>query len=119
MSSYVKFNVPAELKGKVLEAVGIAKDSGKIRKGVNEVTKSIERKNAKLVVIAEDVQPPEIVMHLPMICEQNNIPYVYVSSKKELGQASGLAVQASSIAIEDPGNAKELVEDIIKRLPKK
>ena len=63
--SYVKFEVPEELKEKVLQAVEIARNSGKIKKGTNETTKAIERGIAKLVVIAEDVEPEEIVMHLP------------------------------------------------------
>lgn len=113
---YVKFDTPPEVAQAALEAVKIAKDSGKVRKGTNEVTKAVERGEAKLVIIAEDVDPPEIVMHLPVICAERKIPYVYVKSKKELGAAAGLQVQAASVAIVDPGDAKGIVEDIIKRV---
>jgi len=61
---YVKFEVPAELENKALEALELARDTGKIKKGTNEVTKSIERGVAKLVLIGEDVQPEEIVAHI-------------------------------------------------------
>lgn len=106
--SYVKFEVPQELADKVLEAVKKAKDSGKIKKGTNETTKAVERSQAKLVVIAEDVQPEEIVAHLPLLCEEKKIPYVYVPSKKSLGEACGLQVAAASVALMDPGEAKDL-----------
>jgi large subunit ribosomal protein L7Ae len=114
--SYVKFEVPQELAEKVLEAVRKAKETGKIKKGTNETTKAIERGLAKLVIIAEDVQPEEIVSHVPLLCEEKKIPYVYVPSKKALGEACGLQVAAASAAILDPGQAKDLVDEIIKRV---
>lgn len=117
MASYVKNPTPDEVKRKILEALSVVKDTGKIRKGVNEVTKSIEKKGAALVIVAEDVQPEEIVMHIPILCEEKGIPCAFVSTKKELGSAAGLIVPTSSIAIENAGGAKEAVADIIKRLP--
>ncbi len=114
--SYVKFEVPEDLANKVLEAVKKARESGKIKKGTNETTKAVERGQAKLVIIAEDVQPEEIVAHLPILCEEKKIPYVYVPSKKALGEACGLQVAAASAAILDPGEAKDMVDEIIKRV---
>ena len=114
--SYVKFEVPEDLANKVLEAVRKARETGKIRKGTNETTKAVERGQAKLVIIAMDVQPEEIVAHLPLLCDEKKIPYVYVPSKKALGEACGLQVAAASAAIIDPGEAKDLVDEIIKRV---
>lgn len=114
--SYVKFEVPAELANKALEAVELARDTGRIRKGTNETTKAIERGIAKLVVIAEDVDPEEIVAHLPPLCEEKEIPYIYVPSKKELGAAAGLEVSSASVAIVEPGKGRELVEDIVAKV---
>jgi len=114
--SYVKFDVPEDLANKVLEAMRKARETGKIRKGTNETTKAVERGQAKLVVIAMDVQPEEIVAHLPLLCDEKKIPYVYVPSKKALGEACGLQVAAASAAIIDPGEAKDLVDEIIKRV---
>ncbi|MFP3226054.1 MAG: 50S ribosomal protein L7Ae [Sulfolobaceae archaeon] len=114
--SYVKFEVPEDLANKVLEAVKKARESGKVKKGTNETTKAVERGQAKLVIIAEDVQPEEIVAHLPILCEEKKIPYVYVPSKKALGEACGLQVAAASAAILDPGEAKDMVDEIIKRV---
>ncbi|KPU63128.1 50S ribosomal protein L7Ae [Thermococcus argininiproducens] len=110
--SYVKFEVPKELAEKALEAVEVARDTGRVRKGTNETTKAVERGQAKLVVIAEDVDPEEIVAHLPPLCEEKEIPYIYVPSKKELGAAAGIEVPSASVAIIEPGKARELVEEI-------
>ncbi|MDO8627127.1 MAG: 50S ribosomal protein L7Ae [Candidatus Diapherotrites archaeon] len=115
MAGHVKLELSGELKEKQLVILERVKKSGKIKVGVNEVTKSVERGLAKLVVIAEDVNPPELVMHLPLLCEEKNIPYSYVSTRKELGEKSGLKVAAASIAILDEGDAKkELLDFVIK-----
>ncbi len=99
---------------KILHAVEIAKNTGKIRIGTNETTKAIERGTAKLVVIAEDVQPKEVIMHLPSLCDEKKIPYVHVKNKMELGRAAGIDVSAASIAITEEGDAKKDIEEIIK-----
>jgi large subunit ribosomal protein L7Ae len=116
--SYVKFETPKDVQSKALEAITVAADTGKIRKGANETTKGIESGSATLVVIAEDVDPEEVVMHLPMICGEKNVPYCYVPTKKELGTAAGLPVTCAAIAIEKPGNAAELVKSIIEKVAK-
>ncbi|MEM4633550.1 MAG: 50S ribosomal protein L7Ae [Candidatus Anstonellaceae archaeon] len=116
--SYVKFETPKDVQAKALEAITVAADTGKIRKGANETTKGIESGNASLVVIAEDVDPEEVVMHLPMLCDEKNVPYCYVPTKKELGAAAGLSVPCAAVAIEKPGNAAELVKTISEKLGK-
>jgi large subunit ribosomal protein L7Ae len=108
--------IPKDLVDKVLQAVEIAKNTGKIRKGTNETTKIIERGQAKLVVIAKDVEPKEIVMHLPVICEEKKCDYVYVPSKEELGRAIGINVPTAAACIVEPGEAKDLIESIIKKI---
>jgi len=113
---YVRFEVPEDLAEKVYEAVAKARETGKIKKGTNETTKACERGIAKLVVIAEDVDPPEIVAHLPVLCDEKKIPYVYVPSKKRLGEAAGIEVAAASAAIIDPGEAEALVKEIIEKV---
>jgi large subunit ribosomal protein L7Ae len=113
--AYVKFEMPKDLAEKTYEAVEKARDSGKTRKGVNEVTKAIERGVAKLVVMAEDVEPEEVLMHIPVLCEEKKIPYSYVPAKAELGKAAGLEVPTSSIAIVEDGGAKKLIEEISKK----
>ncbi|MBD3155868.1 MAG: 50S ribosomal protein L7ae [Candidatus Aenigmarchaeota archaeon] len=111
-----KFEVPQELEKKVLQTIELAKNTGKVRKGTNEVTKTIERGNTKLVVIAEDVQPPEIVMHLPILCEEKKIPYLYVSSKEELGRSTGVNVPTASACIVEAGEGKSNLSQIVKKI---
>jgi len=82
-----------------------AKKTGKIEKGTNEVTKAIELGTAKLVVYAADVQPKEIVQHLPIICREKNIPCQEVESKQKLGLAAGIPVSTASVAIIEAGDA--------------
>jgi len=111
---HVRFSVPQEVAEKVYDLVSRAAKTGKIKKGTNETTKAVERNQAKLVVIAEDVQPPEVVLHLPFLCDEKKVPYIYVPSKKRLGEAAGIAVAAASVAVVDPGEAKQLYEEIVK-----
>ncbi|MGC8662349.1 MAG: 50S ribosomal protein L7Ae [Candidatus Micrarchaeia archaeon] len=114
--SYVKFEVSKEVVDKIVEAVRLAKQSGAIKKGSNEVTKSIERGLASFVVIAEDVEPEEVVMHLPTLCEQKKILFAYVPTKEILGKAAGLNVPCTSIAIEKAGQADSVIKEISSRI---
>ena len=68
------FEAPKEMIDKVYEAIEVAKATGKLRKGTNEATKAIEKGQAKLVVIAKDINPPEITMHIPLLSEEKGIP---------------------------------------------
>src|SRR6266581_2257654 len=106
-SVYVRFQVPKEAVDKTYQILQVAKDTGKLRKGTNESTKAIERGIAKLVVIAEDVEPPQVVAHLPILCEERKIPYLYVPSKLELGKSAGLDVGSAAISVVEPGDAAE------------
>ncbi|MCX8190797.1 MAG: 50S ribosomal protein L7Ae [Candidatus Aenigmarchaeota archaeon] len=116
--SYVKFNVPEELMRKTLQLIEIAKNTGKIKKGTNETTKAVDRGEAKLAIIAMDVEPEEIVMHLPVLCEEKGIPYTYVQSKQELGKAAGIEVSSASVAIINPGEGSKLLEEIVREIQK-
>ena len=89
----------------IYETIEKARKSGKIEKGINEVTKAIERGTAKLVVYAKDTQPAEITQHIPILCKEKKIPYEGVDSKEKLGIAAGIKVPCSSIAIVDVGEA--------------
>ncbi len=113
---YVKFQTPKDVANATLEVVKLVRSSGRLKKGINEVTRAVERGQAKFVVIAEDVDPPEIVAYLPILCDEKRVPYVYVPSKKALGEAAGLEVAASAVAIIDPGEAKGYLEELIKKV---
>ena len=110
--SYVKYETPKDVSVKALEALTVANDSGKVRKGANEATKSIESGMAKLVLIAADVEPEEVVMHLPEICKEKEIPFVFIATKKEIGEACGIPVSCAAVSIEKPGNGSEMLNSV-------
>jgi large subunit ribosomal protein L7Ae len=110
---YVKFEVPKDLADKAYQLVQVAKDSGKVRKGTNESTKAVERAVAKLVLIAEDVDPPQVVAHLPILCEERKIAYIFVPSKLDLGRAAGIDVGCAAISVLDGGEGNKTLKEII------
>ncbi len=113
---YVKFEVPKEVVEAAYEALKVARETGKIRKGTNETTKTVERGKAKLVLIAENVTPPEVVAHLPLLCDERKAPYVYVPEKQRIGEALGLTVGSAAAAIEETGDSEKLVAEIVEKL---
>ncbi len=115
---YVKFETPPDLISPILEALRVASQSGKVRKGTNEATKAIERGISKLIVIAEDVEPPEVVAHLPIICDEQGAAYAFVPSKQELGKSLGIDVTSAAAAILDSGDAQHIVDQVIETISK-
>ena len=103
-------------EARILEAVEIARTSGKIKKGANEATKAIEKGTAKLIVFAGDVNPTEVVMHLSLLCKDKNIPCVEISKKEDLGAAAGLSVATAAVAVTKEGDAKAAIEALAKEL---
>jgi ribosomal protein L7Ae-like RNA K-turn-binding protein len=83
----------------ILEQVEHARTQGKLKKGANEVTKAVEKGRAKLVVIAEDASPKEIIMHLPLLCKEKGTPCHTVATREELGAAAGIKVGAVAVAV--------------------
>ena len=89
-----------------------AKKSGKIEKGTNEVTKAIERGTAKFVAYAADVEPKEIVQHIPILCKEKGVPCQEVENKQKLGIAVGLSVPASSVVVIESGDAEKDISNL-------
>lgn len=83
-----------------------ARKTGKVDKGINEVTKAVERSDAKFVVVASDVNPKELVQHIPIICKEKGITYVEVDSREKLGISVGINRPASAVAVIEAGEAK-------------
>lgn len=96
----------------ILEAIEVANATGKIKKGSNEVTKAIERGSAKLVAYAKDVEPKEIIMHIPLLCKEKEITCFEVATKEELGAAAGIEVGTAAVAIIAEGEAKSIIEKL-------
>ncbi|MDD4127061.1 MAG: 50S ribosomal protein L7Ae [Methanomicrobium sp.] len=110
---YAKFEVPDDIQNKALEVLEVARDTGKIKKGSNEATKAVERGIAQLVLIGGDVEPEEIVMHLPALCDEKQCPYIIINQQNDVGAASGLEVGSAAAAVVKPGKAKELLDEVL------
>lgn len=82
--------------------------------GLDEVVKSIEKKRAKLVVIANDVAPIELVVFLPALCKKMNVPYVIVKNKARLGylvhKKQAAVVSMTSVAAADQPTLQQIID---------
>jgi len=116
MSEFIKFSVPEDLRVLQDETIKKLSKSGKIKIGINEVTKTIERGNAKFVLIAEDVSPAEIVMHIPIISKEKKIPFSYAKTKEDLGKMVGISAKASCVAITDAGSMQKELTTLIDKI---
>lgn len=105
-----------EITDLALEAIEKARKSGKIKKGANEAIKALEKGAAKLVVVAKDVNPPEIIMPFKPLCAEKKVPLVTVSTKEELGASAGLPVGTSAVAVIVEGDAKDVIRRIVEML---
>ncbi len=108
--------IPEELITDALLLLENVKDTGKIKKGTNEVTKAIERGKARLVFIGSDVTPAEIVRHLPILSKEKDIAYLEIPEAKRLGNSAGIQVGAASVAIVDAGRGESQLKSIIERV---
>ncbi|KAJ7510113.1 50S ribosomal protein L30e-like protein [Mycena galericulata] len=101
----------ADLTNSILELVQQAGQYKQLKKGANEATKTLNRGIAEFIVLTADTEPLEILLHLPLLCEEKNVPYVFVPSKAALGRACGVTrpVIAASVTTSE---SKELSSQI-------
>ena len=101
----------AALTNQILDLVQQASHYKQLKKGANEATKTLNRGICEFIIMAADIEPIEIVLHLPLLCEDKNVPYVFVPSKIALGRACGVsrAVVAASVTTNE---ARELQSQI-------
>ena len=71
MSVHVQFETPEDLANKIYDMIDLNKN-GRVKKGSNEVTKAAERGTAQFIILAEDVNPPELLAHIPFICREGH-----------------------------------------------
>ena len=116
--SYVEFNVSDEVLKKVRELLEYANKHGRVRRGANETIKAIERNQAKLVIIAGDVDPEAIVIPVITLAREKGVPYLFVPSKAELGRYAGIKRPASAVAVVNPGGeeGERLLREIIEAI---
>ena len=101
MSVHIAFETPKDIQEQVYELVkAIGKDGrGKIKKGANEVTKAAERGIASMIVMAENVNPGELLAHIPMICKEKGIPFIYVEDQGYLADSAGMTAGTRTAAV--------------------
>ena len=78
--------------------------------------RNVEKGTAKLAVTAKDVNPPEITMHIPLLCKEKGVPFVEVPSREELGAAAGIQRPTVGVAITKEGEALSVIKEITKGL---
>jgi len=98
----------AALTTKILNIVQQASNYQQLKKGANEATKTLNRGLSEFIVMAADAEPLEILLHLPLLCEDKNVPYVFVRSKQALGRACGVSrpVIAASVTTNEGSQLK-------------
>merc|ERR1719150_1531072 len=88
-----------ELTVTILDLIQQAANYKQLLKGANESTKALNRGIAEFIVLAADAEPLEILLHIPLLCEDKNVPYVFVPSKQGLGRATGVSRPVISCAV--------------------
>ena len=96
----------------ILDVVQQAANFKQLKKGANEATKSLNRGIAEFVVCAADAEPLEILLHLPLLCEDKNVPYVFMLSKLALGRACGVSRPVIACAVTS-NEASQLKDQIV------
>ena len=83
-----------------------------VRRGVKEVVKGLRKKEKGLAILAGDIYPLDVISHLPVLLEENDIPYIFVPSKQDLGAAASTKRPTSVVLIKDPKGKKGMEEAI-------
>lgn len=104
----------AQLTAKIMNLLQQALNYNQLRKGANEATKTLNRGLADIVVLAGDTEPIEILLHLPLLCEDKNVPCVFVRSKQALGRACGVSrpIVACSVTTNEGSQLKSQITSI-------
>ncbi|KAJ3207241.1 RNA binding protein snu13 [Dinochytrium kinnereticum] len=103
-----------QLTNKILDLVQQASHYKQLKKGANEATKTLNRGISEFIVMTADTEPLEILLHLPLLCEDKNVPYVFVPSKVALGRACGVSrpVIAASITTNEASELRTQIQAI-------
>ncbi|GBG59443.1 hypothetical protein CBR_g38468 [Chara braunii] len=100
-----------KLTKKALKLVKRASKSKQLKRGVKEVVKAL-RKGAKGVcIVAGNISPIDVISHLPVLCEESDIPYVFVPSKEDLGAAGQSKRPTCCVLVMPSGGKAEVSEE--------
>ena len=104
----------ADLTTKILDVVQQAANYKQLKRGANEATKTLNRGISEFIVLAADTEPLEILLHLPLLCEDKNVPYVFVPSKAALGRACDVSrpVIACSVVTNEGSQLRNQIKNL-------
>uniref|UniRef100_A0A7S3UDI2 Ribosomal protein eL8/eL30/eS12/Gadd45 domain-containing protein n=1 Tax=Picocystis salinarum TaxID=88271 RepID=A0A7S3UDI2_9CHLO len=110
----------AQLTVTILDIVQQAANYKQLKKGANEATKTLNRGICEFVIMAADAEPIEILLHLPLLAEDKNVPYVFVPSKQALGRACGVSrpVIACSVTTNEGSQLKTQILNLREAIEK-
>ncbi|KAF9926316.1 snoRNA-binding protein [Linnemannia zychae] len=97
-----------KLTKKLLKTVKKAAKAKHVKRGVKEVVKGLRKGEKGLVLIAGDISPIDVITHVPVLCEENDVPYVFLPSKEELGTAGSTKRPTSCVMVVLGGKKKDM-----------
>jgi len=89
-----------------------------IRSGLKDVQSRIRKGETGLVIFAGDVTPVDVMVHMPVVCEDKQIPYIYTPSRMDLGAAMGVKRGCLMILVKEHDDIKELYDEVSKEINK-
>lgn len=125
---FAKPLAPKKTNKKVLKIVKKASKAKHVKRGVKEVVKALRKGEKGLVIIAGDISPPDVISHIPVLCEDSTVPYLFIPSKEDLGTA-GATKRPTSCVMIVPGGGKskknadktdeyrESYDEVVKEIP--
>ncbi|KAA8911249.1 hypothetical protein TRICI_003859 [Trichomonascus ciferrii] len=102
---------PKKLNKKVLKTVKKASKARHVKRGVKEVVKAVRKGEKGLVIIAGDISPADVISHIPVLCENHKVPYVFIPSKEDLGSAGATKRPTSCVMVVPGGGSKKKADD--------
>ncbi|KAG7193665.1 snoRNA-binding protein [Scheffersomyces spartinae] len=119
---------PKKMNKKILKTVKKASKAKHVKRGVKEVVKALRKGEKGLVVVAGDISPPDVISHIPVLCEDSSVPYVFIPSKEDLGSAGATKRPTSCVMIvpnggktkknaDKTGEYRESFDEIVKEIP--
>ncbi|KAI5954196.1 NHP2 [Candida jiufengensis] len=108
MSAILPFAKPLaskKLNKKILKTIKRASKAKHVKRGVKEVVKALRKGEKGLVIIAGDISPADVISHIPVLCEDNGVSYIFIPSKEDLGSA-GATKRPTSCVMIVPGGGK-------------
>ena len=96
-----------DMSKKLLKLVRKGMKDKLVKRGVKETVKALRKGTAGMVIIAADISPIDVLSHLPVMCEEKQVPYIYVKSRAEVGEACKTKRPTSCVLICKPDKKSE------------